>query len=188
MSGEGAKSKGGRFNPVGVAALYLARTIEGCFLEQAHGFPIRFNPLTVCTYDLDVEGIVDLATDPGRSTANVRLLELQCSWAEDMAAGREPASWKIAKRLIGTGTSGLLCLLSRAGLDPICTTLCCGDGDLICLTGFWFTIPADDFRKTNCPGHDVASWSSFDPYLIDPTGDADISLRAWAAWLMCGFA
>jgi RES domain-containing protein len=98
MSGDGAKSKGGRFNPVGVPALYLARTIEGCFLEQAHGFPIRFNPLTVCTYDLDIEGIVDLTTDPGRSAANVRLSELQCAWAEDMAAGREPASWKVAKR------------------------------------------------------------------------------------------
>jgi RES domain-containing protein len=108
MSGDGAKSKGGRFNPVGVPALYLARTIEGCFLEQAHGFPIRFDPLTVCTYDLDIEEIVDLTTESGRRAANVQLPELQCSWAEDMAVRREPASWKIAKRLIGEGTSGII--------------------------------------------------------------------------------
>jgi RES domain-containing protein len=85
MSGDGAKSKGGRFNPVGVPALYLARTIEGCFLEQAHGFPLRFDPLTVCTYDLDIEGIVDLTTEPERRAADVQFSDLQCSWAEDMA-------------------------------------------------------------------------------------------------------
>jgi RES domain-containing protein len=83
MSGDGAKSKGGRFNPVGVPALYFARTIEGCFVEQAHGFPIRFDPLTVCTYDLDIEGIVDLTTDPGRSAANVRLPGIMAHTPED---------------------------------------------------------------------------------------------------------
>lgn len=108
MSGDGAKSKGGRFNPVGIPALYLARTIEGCFLEQAHGFPLRFDPLTVCTYDLDIEDIVDLTTNRARGMANVLLSELQCSWAEDMAAGKEPGSWKVARRLIGEGASGIL--------------------------------------------------------------------------------
>jgi RES domain-containing protein len=108
MSGDGAKSKGGRFNPVGVPALYLARTIEGCLLEQAHGFPLRFDPLTVCTYDLDVEGIIDLTTEPGRGAVSVRLSELQCSWAEDVAAGKEPASWKVTARLMEDGASGIL--------------------------------------------------------------------------------
>jgi RES domain-containing protein len=108
MSGDGAKSKGGRFNPVSVPALYLARTIEGCFLEQAHGFPLRFDPLTVCTYDLDIEGIVDLTTEPERRAADVEFSGLQCSWAEDMAAGREPASWKITTRLIREGASGII--------------------------------------------------------------------------------
>lgn len=118
MSGDGAKSKGGRFNPVGVPALYLARTIEGCFLEQAHGFPIRFDPLTVCTYDLDIEEIVDLTAKSGRRAANVQLSELRCSWAEDMAVGREPASWKIAKRLIGEGTSGIIVPSFARGARP----------------------------------------------------------------------
>jgi hypothetical protein len=131
--------------------------------------------------------MVDLTTDPGRGTANVQLSELQCSWAEDMAAGKEPASWKVAKRLIGEGASGIIVPSFARGRGPICTTLCCGNGDLICLTGFWSMIPADDFRKTNCPGHDVASWSSFDPYLIDSIGDPDISLPPQAASrLMCG--
>jgi RES domain-containing protein len=118
MSGDGAKSKGGRFNPVGVPALYLARTIEGCFLEQAHGFPLRFDPLTVCTYDLDIEGMVDLTTDPGRGAANVQLSELQCSWADDMAAGKEPASWKVAKRLIAEGASGIIVPSFARGARP----------------------------------------------------------------------
>jgi RES domain-containing protein len=103
---------------VGIPALYLARTIEGCFLEQAHGFPLRFDPLTVCTYDLDIEEMVDLTTDPGRDTANVQLSELQCSWAEDMAAGKEPASWKVAKRLIGEGASGIIVPSFARGARP----------------------------------------------------------------------
>jgi RES domain-containing protein len=118
MSGDGAKSKGGRFNLVDIPALYLARTIEGCFLEQAHGFPLRFDPLTVCTYDLDIEGIVDLTTDPGRSTVSVRLSELQCSWAADTTAGKEPASWKIAKQLIGAGVSGIIVPSFAHGARP----------------------------------------------------------------------
>jgi RES domain-containing protein len=118
MSGDGAKSKGGRFNPVGVPALYLARTIEGCLLEQAHGFPLRFEPLIVCTYDLDVRGIVDLATEAARASAKVQLSELQCPWADDMAAGREPASWKLATRLIGEGASGILVPSFARGARP----------------------------------------------------------------------
>lgn len=118
MSGDGAKSKGGRFNPVGIPALYLARTIEGCFLEQAHGFPLRFDPLTVCTYDLDIEDIVDLTTDQARDMASVQLSELQCSWAEDMAAGKEPVSWKVAERLIGEGASGILVPSFAHGARP----------------------------------------------------------------------
>jgi RES domain-containing protein len=101
-----------------ILSVYLARTIEGCFLEQAHGFPLRFDLLTVCTYDLDIEEIVDLTTDLGRAAARVQASELQCSWAEDMAAGKEPASWKVSKRLIAEGASGILVPSFARGAPP----------------------------------------------------------------------
>jgi RES domain-containing protein len=40
LSGDGAKAKGGRFKPIGVPALYLALTVEGLFVEMAHGFAL----------------------------------------------------------------------------------------------------------------------------------------------------
>ena len=62
LSGEGARTHGGRFNPKGVPALYLALTLDGMFLEMAHGFAHRFDPLTVCSYDVDVQDVVDLGS------------------------------------------------------------------------------------------------------------------------------
>ena len=37
-SGEGAALHGGRFNPVGMPALYLALTIEGLFVEVSDAY------------------------------------------------------------------------------------------------------------------------------------------------------
>src|SRR5205085_1807609 len=73
ISGDGAKARGGRFNPAGTPALYLALTLEGLFLEMGQGFAHRFDPLTVCSYEVDVDGIVDLRTDRDREAAGVDL-------------------------------------------------------------------------------------------------------------------
>ena len=108
ISGEGAAAKGGRFNPVGRRALYLALTIEGMLLEMGHGFAHRFDPLTICSYDVDVDDVVDLRTDADRAAAEVGLGEMSCSWAYDVAAGRRPASWALAERLIASGAAGIL--------------------------------------------------------------------------------
>jgi hypothetical protein len=77
LSGEGARLKGGRFNPIGQAALYLALTIEGMFLEMGHGLAYRFDPLTICSYDVDVADIVDLRSEAGRKKVP-RALEGSC--------------------------------------------------------------------------------------------------------------
>ncbi len=108
LSGEGARRKGGRFNPVGQDALYLALTIEGLFLEQGHGLAHRFDPLTVCSYDVDVADIVDLRTAPARAKSGVTIKQLSCPWAFDVAEGRQPASWTLAAKLLQGGAAGLL--------------------------------------------------------------------------------
>lgn len=107
-SGEGAASKGGRFNPIGTPALYLALTVEGMFLEMGHGLAYRFEPLTVCTYDVDVNDVIDLRTEKDRSAAKVSLADLACAWAYDLSNGKKPASWSLAERFIGDGSAGLL--------------------------------------------------------------------------------
>lgn len=108
ISGEGAAARGGRFNPTGVPALYLALTLDGMFAEMGHGFPHRFEPLTVCGYDVDVADIVDLRGEDGRSAAGVTHADLACPWALDRAEGRTPASWRVATDLMAAGAAGIL--------------------------------------------------------------------------------
>ena len=108
LSGEGAAAKGGRFNPVGVKALYLALTIEGMFLEMGHGFAHRFEPLTICTYDVDVADVIDLCSEAGRVAQGVDRAALDCAWLHDRACGRKPACWDVAEALIAQGAAGLL--------------------------------------------------------------------------------
>jgi RES domain-containing protein len=107
LSGEGAAIAGGRFNPKGVPALYLAATLDTMLVEITHGFAHRMEPLTVVNYDVDVADVVDLRTDADRRAANVELADMSCAWRLDLASGREPASWRLANRLRPT-TAGIL--------------------------------------------------------------------------------
>lgn len=118
LSGEGARLKGGRFNSVGEEALYLALTIEGMFLEMGHGLAYRFDPLTVCSYGVDVSDIVDLRSESGRNAVRVSLGDLGCAWALDIAEGREPPSWATAAKLRRAGAAGLLVQSFARGTRP----------------------------------------------------------------------
>lgn len=108
LSGEGAAAKGGRFNPIGVPALYLALTLEGMFLEMGHRFAHRFDPLTICSYAVNVEDLVDLRKDTDRAAAGIDFSDISCAWAYDLSNGKRPASWRVAEKLIKAGASGIL--------------------------------------------------------------------------------
>lgn len=108
ISGDGAAIHGGRFNPRGVPALYLALSVEGMFLEMGHGFAKRFSPLTTCTYDVDVDDVVDLRTDTDRNAVGIALDDMACAWEFDVGNGQRPASWRIYTDLVGAGASGVL--------------------------------------------------------------------------------
>lgn len=118
LSGEGAALKGGRFNPVGVPALYLALSLEGMWVEMGHGFAHRLDPLTVCAYEVDMDGITDLRSEEAREAAGAALADMACPWALDRAEGRRPASWVLAQRLIATGASGILVPSFAKGARP----------------------------------------------------------------------
>jgi len=118
LSGDGAAAKGGRFNPVGTAALYLALTVEGMLVEMGHGFAHRFDPLTICSYNVDVDDVVDLRTDVGRAAAAIDLASMSCAWAYDRANGKTPASWDVANSLIAKRTAGILTPSFAAGARP----------------------------------------------------------------------
>jgi RES domain-containing protein len=108
VSGEGSRLKGGRFNPIGTPALYLSCSVQTCALEMGHGFKGRFDPSLVCSYDVDIDDVVDLRTIKARRSASVTLAELKCAWRLDMSNGVEPKSWKVVRRLRAAGASGIL--------------------------------------------------------------------------------
>ncbi len=108
LSGEGAAVHGGRFNPKGMPALYLALSSIGAVKEANQGFAHKIDPCTLCSYDVDCEDIADLSDAKVLAHLRIAPSELACAWAAIAAGGAEPPSWRIARRLKADGYAGLI--------------------------------------------------------------------------------
>jgi len=109
LSGEGAKIHGGRFNPVGTSALYLALSPLGALAEYNQaGLPHRPQPTTLCAFELSVTDIVDLTTIEGRREAKISLIEMACDFRYLNAIKKIPPSWKMAELLIKKKKAGII--------------------------------------------------------------------------------
>lgn len=152
LSGAGAARHGGRFNPVGMPALYTSRRMETAWLEAQQGFPFKAQPATLVAYDVDCEDVADL-TDPGvRAGLGIAAGDLGCAW-EDMASrGLEPPTWALARRLTEAGMAAVLVPSFAPGADA-------DDTNVV----FWRwsdtpphrVLPVDDFGRLPC---NDASW------------------------------
>lgn len=116
-SGDGAAIRGARFNPKGVATLYIGLTILTAVKEANQGFAHRIDPCVLCSYEVDCDGIVDLTTERGRNDASVEISDMQCAWATAMDSGKRPPSWSIHDRLVGVGAAGILVPSFAPGAD-----------------------------------------------------------------------
>ena len=96
LSGDGAAIHGGRFNPKGTPALYLATTLEGAVLEASRGFAFRFEPLTICTYELTNIKLADLTDAQFLRDNSIAPDDLASAWFD---APAHPPSWTIHDRL-----------------------------------------------------------------------------------------
>jgi RES domain-containing protein len=85
---------------------------------MAHGFAHRLEPLTICSYEVDVDDIVDLRTDADRKSIGVDWADMACAWELEMSNGLEPASWRIAKELIAKQSAGILVPSFAKGAGP----------------------------------------------------------------------
>jgi RES domain-containing protein len=108
LSGEGARLRGGRFNPAGVPALYLALSISTAIKEANQGFAHKIEPCVLCSYDVDCADIADLRRPEDRKRYHVTPDDMSCAWFELSAKGLEPSSWAVARQLIGAGLAGAL--------------------------------------------------------------------------------
>jgi RES domain-containing protein len=118
ISGEGARLKGGRFNRPGTPALYLALRVEGAMREAQAGFPYRFQPMTVCAYEVRVARLADATDDTVLAELGITPADLACPWRLDVAEGRVARSWELADTLLGCGAQGLLYPSMTLGAVP----------------------------------------------------------------------
>lgn len=107
-SGEGAKSHGGRFNPVDRPALYLSFSYKTAILEAMQGFISKIKPLTIVAYDVDAEPIADLSTAESCDLNGIDPKHLSCAWLALHAKGEEVPSWRVANHLQAKGFCGLI--------------------------------------------------------------------------------
>lgn len=117
LSGEGAAIRGGRFNPRGVPALYLALEIVTAVKEANQGFARRIDPCVLCSYEVDCEDIVDLRDEQGRRQAGVELAEMRCAWMDFIGRAERPPSWAIHDRLTIGGAAGIIVPSFAPGAD-----------------------------------------------------------------------
>jgi len=99
---------GGRFNRKGIEALYTSRRLETAWLEAQQSFPFKAQPMTLCTYQVDCEAVVDLTSPIERARLDVTEAEMACPWEDIFAKGGEPPSWAMSRRLIGDGIAGAI--------------------------------------------------------------------------------
>ena len=117
-SGTGAALHGGRFNPKGTEALYTARRLETAWLEAQQAFPFKAQPMTICAYAVDCEGVVDLMDERERRAWGVAAGDLSCAWEALAGRGEAPPSWQLARRLIAAGVAGILVPSFAPGAGP----------------------------------------------------------------------
>lgn len=106
-SGAGAAINGGRFNPRGVPALYLALDPLTAVRESQQGLAAKFNPCVLCAYDIDCEDVVDLSSESGRDAERVSIRRLAAPWLKIALSGSEPPQWALFRKLSRRGAAGV---------------------------------------------------------------------------------
>ena len=122
VSGAGSRLHGGRWNPVGVAAVYgsfspetaLAETLAHC---RYYGLPVHAAmPRTFVAVEFVLGKVLDLTQGRNRQMLGIsqqRLLE--CDWRAEMQRGLLPLTQQVA---VAAFNAGLEALVVASAADP----------------------------------------------------------------------
>ena len=107
VSGAGAGRFGGRFNRIGVNALYLSLELETALAEYRQ-LDALMPPALMVSYRVKVDLVVDFRS--GYTSAwNPLWQEFHCDWRRMVYHEKiEPPSWVIGDQVIATGAKGIL--------------------------------------------------------------------------------
>lgn len=133
VSGEGAAITGGRFNPVGYAALYLSNDVETAIREAQQSLLIM-PPKTICSYQVTIANVIDFSEGYTGQPQPIEWSMWDCNWRKiwNMEEQRPP-SWELADDLISSGVGGLLfpSLRNKGGSNLVAFLGNFDDGDVI---------------------------------------------------------
>lgn len=107
LSGRGAELYGGRFNPKGTAALYVATSFQTAIREANQVGDLQ--PTTIVSYDADIENIFDGCDPAELKKFNITLASLlDPTWRDQMKTVEKAHTQIFAETLISEGFNGLL--------------------------------------------------------------------------------
>ena len=109
---------GGRFNPKGTPALYVALDPMTAIKEAAQGFARKFEPCVLCTYEIDCEDVVDLRGEKHAQRSGRRRRGDGLPLVRGGGRRARAASWRLARRLIADGAAGVLAPSFVRGATP----------------------------------------------------------------------
>lgn len=113
LSGAGAKHRGGRWNPPGVATLY-GSTTDATALEESkandrYAGIVNRSPRLLVAVEARLTRVLDLTSAPVRRALGVTLAELTAEdWRKLMERGQESFTQTLGRVVFQAGASGIL--------------------------------------------------------------------------------
>lgn len=106
LSGDGAASFGGRWNPVGIATIYAARELSTAWAEYNQGFVQH--PALIAQLRLTGAALADLTDGDTLARLAVPANIHECQWRDLFDKGELPETHRLQGKLIAAGFHGVI--------------------------------------------------------------------------------